>query len=143
VTESAHCGRQIHMTAHALRVVRNTALENSGIAFELWVVMEALMETRDMNREKLIGRLAALSVHGEASAAQAIDQLLERGLITTSDRGTIELTAQGKALSEKVIATRSELRNQLYGGIPSEDIATTNRVLDMIRDRATAVHARQ
>jgi hypothetical protein len=31
----------------------------------------------------------------------------------------------------------------LYGDIPNEDIATTNRVLDMIRERATAVHARQ
>jgi DNA-binding MarR family transcriptional regulator len=129
------------MTAHALQAVRNTALENSGIAFEYWVVMEGLMETRDMNREKLIGQLAELSVHDRRSGARAIDQLLERGLITTSDRGIIELTAQGKALSEKVISTRSELRNQLYGGIPSEEIATTNRVLDMIRDRAMAVHA--
>lgn len=142
MTESAHCGRQIHMTAHALRAVRNTALENSGIAFELWVVMEVLMETRDMNREKLIGRLAELGVHDRRSGAQAIDQLLERGLTTTSGRGTIELTAQGTALSEKVIATRSELRNRLYGGIPSEDIATTKRVLDMIRERAAAVGAR-
>jgi DNA-binding MarR family transcriptional regulator len=131
------------MTAHALRTVRNTALEKNGIAFELWVVMEALMETRDMNREKLIGRLAELSVHDQASAAQAIDQLRERRLITTTDRGIIELTAQGEALSNKVIATRSELRTQLYGGIPNEDIATTNRVLDTIRERAAAVHARQ
>jgi DNA-binding MarR family transcriptional regulator len=142
MTESAHCGRQIHMTAQVLRAVRNTALEENGIAFELWVVMEALTETRDMNREKLIGRLAELNVHDQASAAQAIEQLRERELITTSDRGTIELTAQGKALSDKVIATRSELRNQLYGGIPSEDIATTNRVLDVIRQRATAMDAR-
>jgi DNA-binding MarR family transcriptional regulator len=131
------------MTAHALRTVRNTALEKNGIAFELWVVMEALMETRDMNREKLIGRLAELSVHDQASAAQAIDQLNERRLMTTTDRGIIELTAQGEALSNKVIATRSELRTQLYGGIPNEDIATTNRVLETIRERAAAVHARQ
>jgi DNA-binding MarR family transcriptional regulator len=141
MTESAHCGRRIHMTAHALRAVRNTALENNGIAFELWVVMEALTEARDLNREKLIERLTDLSVHDQASGSQAIDQLRERGLITTSDRGTVTLTAQGEALSGKVIAARSELRNQLYGGIPSEDIATTNRVLDTIRQRATAIHA--
>jgi Mn-dependent DtxR family transcriptional regulator len=82
-------------------------------------------------------------MHEEASAAQAIDQLCVRGLITASNQGTIELTTQGQTLSDAVIATRSALRNQLYGGIPSEDIATTNRVLDMIRERATAVHARQ
>jgi DNA-binding MarR family transcriptional regulator len=143
MTESAHCGRQIHMTAHALQAVRNTALEKNGIAFELWVVMEALAESRDMNREQLIGRLAELSVHDQASAAQAIDQLRERGLITTSDQGPIELAAQGETLSNKITSTRSELRNQLYGGIPSDDIVTTNRVLDLIRERATAVHARQ
>jgi DNA-binding MarR family transcriptional regulator len=141
MTESAHCGRQIHMTAHALQAVRNTALENNGVAFELWVVIEVLTEARDMNREKLIDRLSDLSVHDQASAGRAIDQLRERGLITTNDQGTIELTARGEALSGKVIATRSELRNQLYGGIPSEDIATTNRVLDTIRQRATAIHA--
>jgi hypothetical protein len=29
MTESAHCGRQVHMTAHALRAVRNTAIERT------------------------------------------------------------------------------------------------------------------
>ncbi len=143
MTESANCGRQIHMAAHALRAVRNTGLEKNGIAFELWVVIEAMAETPGMNRERLIRRLAELTVHGEASAAHAIDELHERGLITTStdDLGTIELTTPGEALSEKVIATRSDLRNQLYGGIPPEDFATTKRVLDLIRERAAAVHA--
>jgi DNA-binding MarR family transcriptional regulator len=143
MTESAQCGRKIHMTADALRAVRNTALQKNGIAFELWVAMEALIEAPNVNRERLIGRLAELSVHDHASAAQAIDGLDAQGLITTSDQGTIELTTQGEALSENVIATRRELRNQLFGGIPSEDLATTNRVLDTIRQRAAAAHARQ
>ena len=145
MTESAHCGRQIHMAAHALRAVRNTALENNGIAFELWVVMEAMAETPGMNRQRLISRLAQLAVHDQASAAHAIDELRERGLITTTadDLATIELTDQGKALSQKVIAARNELRNQLYADITPEDFETTRRVLDLIRQRAAAIHARQ
>ena len=56
---------------------------------------------------------------------------------------TIELTDQGKALSQKVIAARNELRNQLYADITPEDFETTRRVLDLIRQRAAAIHARQ
>lgn len=103
MTESAHCGRQIHLAAHALRAVRDTALENNGIAFELWVVMEVMAETAGMNRERLISRLAELAVHDRASAAQAIAKLHERGLITTTadELGTIVLSDKGKALSER------------------------------------------
>jgi DNA-binding MarR family transcriptional regulator len=142
MTEPASCGRQIHMTAHALRAVRNTALEEHGITFELWTVMEALAEAPDRNRGQLIGRLAKLAVHDSASAADAIDQLHRRDLVTTNDsHGTIELTSQGMALSEQVVATRQRLRHKLYGDIPSEDVATTNRVLDLIRERADALHS--
>jgi hypothetical protein len=142
MAEPASCGRQIHMTAHALRAVRNTALEKRGITFELWVVMETLADAPGMNREQLIGRLAELAVHDGASAADAIDQLHRRDLVTTNDsHGTIELTSQGMALSEQVVATRQRLRHKLYGDIPSEDVATTNRVLDLIRERADALHS--
>jgi DNA-binding MarR family transcriptional regulator len=137
MAESAYCGRQIHMTAHALRAVRNKALEEHGLTFELWVVMEALIETPGVNREQLIGRLAELTVHDAATADDAIDQLHARGLVTTTAAGgVIELTSRGTELSEQVIATRQNLRLTLYGGIPSEDFATTNRVLDLIRERA-------
>jgi DNA-binding MarR family transcriptional regulator len=129
------------MTAHALRAVRDTTLEKKGIAFKLWVVMEALAEARDVDRERLIGRLVELGVHDRRSATQAIDQLHERGLIASTDQDIIELTAQGTALSEDIVATRRQLRDQLYGSIPREDIATTNRVLDTISERAKTAHA--
>ncbi|WP_142386836.1 MarR family winged helix-turn-helix transcriptional regulator [Mycobacterium hubeiense] len=128
------------MTAQALRAVRDTALEKHGVAFELWVVMEAVAETPDVDREKLIGRLAEMGVHDPTSATNAINLLHDRRLIAATDQDTIGLTPQGQALYEDVIAARGELRNQLYGGIPSVDIATTNRVLDTIRQRTAAVH---
>ena len=140
-----NCGRQIHRAAHALRAVRNTELENNGITFELWVVMEALAETPGANRERLIHRLTELSVHDQASAERAINELHQRDLITTStdEQGTIELTTQGAAFSEKVASARTELRAQLYGGIPTEDFATVTRVLELITRRAQAIHAKQ
>jgi DNA-binding MarR family transcriptional regulator len=98
--------------------------------------MEALTEMPGVNREQLIGRLAELTVHDAATADDAIDQLHARGLVATSARGAIELTSQGAELSEQVIAARRKLRLRLYGGIPSEDFATTSRVLDLIRERA-------
>lgn len=145
MTESASCGRQIHMAAHALRAVRGSGLEKNGITFELWVVMEVVAEAPGMEREQLIRRLVDLTVHDQASADQAVDALYRRGLLTTSadSPGTIELTTHGKALSEKIISTRGELRNQLYGGISPEDFATTQRVLDLIAQRARAPQARQ
>jgi DNA-binding MarR family transcriptional regulator len=141
MSESVHCGRQIHLTAHALRAVRNTALETHGIPFELWVVMENVAEARGVNREQLITRLTELTVHDAAGAADAIDQLRRRGLVSTPVDGTIELTDQGRELCDRVIATRSNLRDQLYGGIAKEDVATTKRVLDLIRERAEAMHS--
>lgn len=37
MSESTQCGRKIHMAADALRAVRNSALNNNGIEFQLWV----------------------------------------------------------------------------------------------------------
>lgn len=130
------------MTAQALQAVRETALDQNGISFDLWVAMDLLAETPDIDREKLIGRLAELRVHDHASAANAIDQLHDQELIYVGDQNAIELTTRGKALADNIIATRHTLRNQLYGGIPGADIATTIRVLDTIRERAMTVLAR-
>lgn len=145
MTGSANCGRQIHMAAHALRAVRGSGLEKNGITFELWVVMEVIAETPGLNREQLIRRLAELTVHDQASADRAVDALLRQGLLATGadGPGTIELTAHGQALSEKVISTRGEMRKRLYDGISPEDFAITQRVLDLITQRARALHAGQ
>ena len=105
MTKPAHCGRQIHMTAQALRAVRDTALEQNGITFDLWAAMEVLAETPGIDREKLIGRLAELRVHDHASAAKAIDELHDQELIYTGDQNTIELSTRGKALTDNVFAT--------------------------------------
>lgn len=86
MTKPAHCGRQIHMTAQALRAVRYTALEQNGITFDLWVAMEVLAETPGIDREKLIGRPAELRAHDHANAAKAIHELHDQGCSTRTIR---------------------------------------------------------
>ncbi len=141
MTKPAHCGRQINITAQALRAVRYTALEQNGITFDLWVAMEVLAETPGIDREKLIGRPAELRAHDHANAAKAIHELHDQGCSTTDDQNTIEFSTRGNVLAYNVLATRHELRNQLYGGIPNPDIATTNRVLDTVMERAMTMSA--
>lgn len=142
---TAACGRQIHMAARALESVRNTALGEVGIAFPYWVVLEAVTEMPRADRKALIQRLVAMTVHDEEGAGRAIDELSDRGLLNTQtdDPGVVELTSQGRALADNVIAKRTGLRERLYGGISPEDIATTTRVLDLITERAGAIHAEQ
>lgn len=143
MTGSANCGRQIHMAAHALRAVRKH-----------WT-REERDRVRTVGGDRGHGRNARhepreadpptcrTNCAWRGKRRPSDRRTHERGMITTStdDLGTIELTSPGEALFEKVIATRSDLRDQLYGGIPPEDFATTKRVLDLIRERAVAVHA--
>ncbi|MGH3693943.1 MAG: MarR family winged helix-turn-helix transcriptional regulator [Pseudonocardiaceae bacterium] len=144
MTEPAtQCGRYIHLAAHAIRTVRNTALGKAGITFTQWAVMGAVVNASGANREQLIHALVELTVDDESSIARAIDELHERGLVTPSSdvADNLELTTQGQALFRQVSATRTGLRNQLYDGIAAEDLAITQRVLDLITERARVVRA--
>lgn len=146
MTESATpCGRHIHMAARALQSVRDTALEQAGIVFPNWVVLEAVTENPGMDRETLIRRLVDMPVHDDAGAGRAVSELHDSGLITTSadDLGVLAVTSTGQVLVDKVTATRTSLRQQLYGGIPPQDMSTTARVLELIAARARDLHATQ
>jgi DNA-binding MarR family transcriptional regulator len=135
------CGRNIHIAANALRAVRAAALGAHGLAFPQWAAMETITENPGVTHEQLIRKLVERSVDDEDGIAQAIDQLQRSGLITTAtgDSDPIQLTAQGKVLANRVIAARTGLREQLYGGIDADEMATTIRVLDAITQRARAI----
>lgn len=86
------------------------------------------------DRGELTRTLVELTVDDEAGIAKAIDELHDRDLVTTST--TVELTTQGKTLFQQISATKTDLQKQLYDGIPAEDLTITNRVLDLITERA-------
>lgn len=141
MTESARmCGRHIHQAAHALHTVRTTALNEAGITFPQWKVLD---KAPGNNCDDLIHQLVELAVDDRVGIATAIDELRKQGLLNTDDQGNLELTSHGRALCQQVSATRADLQDQLYNGITADDLTTTRRVLDQITERAKAVGAGQ
>lgn len=145
MTEPARrCHRSIQLAANAIRTVRETALDNAGITFTQWHVLEAATEASGVEPEELTRKLIEMTVvHDGVEIARSIDQLRERGLVTVTTGGWVEATAQGRALSAKVSATRAGLNSQLFDGITAADLDITNRVLGMVIEQARAVHTGQ
>lgn len=73
VTEPTRlCGRSIHLAAHAIRTIRETALDRAGIPFTHWQVLD---KAPGHDRDELTHTLVELTVDDEAGVARAIDQL--------------------------------------------------------------------
>ncbi len=138
IERSRHCGRSIHTAARAITTIRDAALNKAGIAFTQWQVLD---KAPGHHRDDLVHRLLGLGVDDESGIATALDELHQRGLLDTDHVGNLKLTAKGKVLSQQVSATRTNLHDHLYDGIPAPDLATTMRVLALVTDRARAMHA--
>jgi hypothetical protein len=129
-------GQDIGQAQAATRAVLDRLLAETGTDFVEWVVVNLL----GGNQSRLdCAELVARAVNGLKVApervATAIDVLADRDLCTEAD-GSVALTADGETLYRRVRAGIGQITERLYGGIPTEDLQTAQRVLATVTERA-------
>jgi DNA-binding MarR family transcriptional regulator len=148
MTESLRrCDHSIEGAAAVLRGLRAATLNYGSISLTQSFVLD---KGTGMTRDQLIHQLVEVGVdilrqRGEtvdaAEVTGAINQLEERGLITTGPDGTIENTNEGTARIQQVHRIRDDVLSRLYAGVTPDQLATTVSVLDLLAQQAEPAHA--
>ena len=128
--------QHIGQAEKAMRTVLDRLLAETGTEFVAWVIMSVLAANGPtMEADQLVGRV----VSGQKIAAEhvqaIVDALASRGLLAPKD-GRLGLTTDGEALHGRLRDGIGQITERLYGGIPTPDLLTTQRVLAIVTQRA-------
>lgn len=118
-------GQLIGRAHQATRALFDRVLAATGTTFDQWVALNLTAA----------GRPVDPAVTGETTAA-----LLELRLVSTVD-GRVVLTATGEARVAAIRGGIAASGDRIYAGIPAADLATAERVLDLVATRAENEHS--
>ncbi|QIS02189.1 hypothetical protein F5X71_07525 [Nocardia brasiliensis] len=120
-----------HHAAVLTRVLAGTTLDERQ-----WIVLnQTLAATEPVERAAHITRVAGLTRWAPADVEASLQALLDSGLLQVISDGTIEPSAAGKNLADKVRAESGAIVAAAYGAVTPEDLAAAARVLTTITAR--------
>jgi MarR family transcriptional regulator, transcriptional regulator for hemolysin len=131
-------GRQLNVTARAVRGVLDAVLAEAGTTFSAWTVLAALHARGPVIQKDLARSLDMIG----PSLVERIDQLEEAGLVVRSpvpgDRraSLITLTDQGRELFARLRGVMRETEAALTGGLDPRDVQIARDVLSHIAEQA-------
>lgn len=137
-------GRAVCDAQRATSAVLETALAASGSSFARWVLLDTLTTgALPPERDRLVPGLAAALASGPVTVELMLDRAELAGLIRIvsapdGDPGAvrIELTAAGTAHHRRIRSVVHRVADELYAGIPDQDLEAFDRVLAEIARRA-------
>ena len=136
-------GQDIGQAEKATRAVLDRLLAETRTEFHGWVILNVLgTNGSTLDQNELMGRV----VHGlkidEPTVHAALAELVDHGLISRTpfaETGPqITLMPAGTARFHQVREGIGQITQRLYGGLPTEDLATAHRVLATVTERANA-----
>ncbi|MWV26837.1 MarR family winged helix-turn-helix transcriptional regulator [Aurantiacibacter rhizosphaerae] len=110
--------------------------EKFGISYAHWRVIARLGSTAD---GATVGLIAEQARADRAEVSRAVSALETQGLLArkedASDRRmqVLKLTAKGKALYRKVLATRAEFHRNLTSDLSADEIAQFDALIEKVR----------
>jgi DNA-binding MarR family transcriptional regulator len=133
--------RTIGETENALDGVLTATLGGTGLDRLGWIALKlAAGGEQAISASALTDRLAATQKVDHSTAIGIIDDLQSRGIVTaTAD--AIVLTSSGESLFRRLDDQIQRLTERIWAGLPVADLATADRVLSTIAERASAVLA--
>jgi DNA-binding MarR family transcriptional regulator len=140
-TATTLTGQDIGQAENAVRAVLDAYLDQMGVTFHKWVVMNALGKVgKALEQERVVQQMTAGLKIGEPAVFATIDEVTEMGLIANSSDppGLIELTPAGAAAFQRLRSGVDDITRRLYGDLPADDLATAHRVLAIVTERANA-----
>jgi DNA-binding MarR family transcriptional regulator len=131
----------IGQTEKALNAILDRLLIGTGLSEPQWVTFTVAAATAgSVNRAELASRIAGFLKVSPAEAQARVAELASAQLLEVPDdeASPVTTTDAGRELHARIRAATGETTVRLWGDLPSEDLATTGRVLSVILDRANA-----
>jgi DNA-binding MarR family transcriptional regulator len=132
-------GQDINLAARAVRDVLDGLLDQAHLSFIQFVALQTLATpTPPADRAALTDDIATRLRADTHAVSVGLAGLGRRGLIAdVSDQP--RLTAEGRQLLERTLASVSRATTQLHADFAPDELATTRRVLVELIDRAPRV----
>lgn len=138
-------GQVIGEAQRAIEPLLDAVLAEVGTDFRTWVTLNTLAGGGEALPRTMLERDLAMALRADPSSIRGqIEQMAAGGLV---DSGTgvldanVRLTADGRALHQRVRDGVARTSSQLYGGMDADDLATTRRVLVEVTRRARSLLA--
>jgi hypothetical protein len=128
-------------TEKAANAILERLLAEPGLTEPQWVTLTiAVISGGSLDRDRLIGRVAAAAKFSEADAQARITELADAQLlhVPDDDRAPVKVTEAGQHLHTQIRAAVSQITQRLWGDLPVEDLDTAARVLRTVLARANA-----
>ncbi len=111
---------------------------------DLTSALRSILVSVGAHGPKTVSEMAAVRLVSRQYLQRAVDELLERGLLTTRDNPRhrrsplIALTTRGAKMVDAIAKAEAPHIVRLVAGITKADLATTARVLGIICERLSA-----
>ena len=138
--------QRIGQAENALRALLDRQLAETGITFGQWVTLTMIARGGSpVEQESLVRQISGALKCDAPTALAALEALTARGLVTlSSDRpACFTLTRDGAAQFQRLRQRIDGVTELLYGDLPTDDLATTQRVLGIVTERANIELGRQ
>ncbi|HKA83687.1 MAG TPA: MarR family winged helix-turn-helix transcriptional regulator [Acidimicrobiales bacterium] len=133
-------GQDIGQAERATRALLDRVLAQVQTTFHQSVVLNLTANApAPPEVDALVTRMAQGLKVDRSTARTAIDELVAGGLVDPSgDPATLALTPEGAARFATIRRGIDQIAERLYGDLPSDDLATTHRILAIVTERANA-----
>ncbi|MCD9902395.1 MarR family winged helix-turn-helix transcriptional regulator [Streptomyces sp. MT29] len=118
--------------AHEATVTHiRAALAEHGLTQPPWWVINQLIEAEEDGRDRaeLAAFLGGYLNTGADGIEAAVDELLDRGLITQDDGARLRTTPEGRALRDRAFTRVMRAREEIHEGVTDEEFVAALKVL--------------
>ena len=154
MSDTLTLSQRIGQAENALRAVLDRLLAETGTtlpttwqsSYVQWVTLTLIARGgATVQQEALVRQISGALKCDAPTVLAALDALTSRGLVTTSpdQPARITLTTDGDVQFQHLRQRIDRITERLIGDLPRDDLATTQRVLGIVTERANVELGRQ
>jgi DNA-binding MarR family transcriptional regulator len=154
MSDTLTLSQRIGQAENALRAVLDRLLTETGTtvpttwqsSYVQWVTLALIARGgAAVQQEALLRQISGALKCDAPTVLAALDALTARGLVTTSpdEPASVRLTTEGDVQFQHLRQRIDRITERLIGDLPRDDLATTQRVLGIVTERANVELGRQ
>jgi DNA-binding MarR family transcriptional regulator len=134
--------QSIGQTAGTLRRLVKRVLADTEATYEQWMALNLAAGSGEIDRSRLIARLADAVQIDYAAAEATVRALTAAGLLASVPGRLVALSDTGRDRHARIRGVLDKATAPLSADLPADDVAAARRVLAAISQRADAVFRR-